>query len=101
MLSKKMLEDNHFFDGTFQSVVSSFDPKKSYRITKSTFGSPPSLNSSGKKFNPKLIMLGDQPAVSLSAKKPKRVGSQENGLTFNSILTKNGFLKSSQSLVNL
>lgn len=47
MLSKKTLEQNNFSEGQFQSVVSSFDPKKSFRVTQQTFGSPsPHHNSS-------------------------------------------------------
>ena len=56
-----MLETNHFSDGHFQSVISSFEPKKTYRVSQSTFGSPMSMNSTGTRFNPRLIMLGVTP----------------------------------------
>jgi len=40
MLSKKMLDTNHFSEGKFQTVQSSFEPKKSFRVTAGTFGTP-------------------------------------------------------------
>jgi len=58
-LSEKMLKSNHFSDGNFLSVVSSFEPKKSYRVKKSTFGDAPSMNSTATRFNPKLIALSE------------------------------------------
>ena len=67
MLSKKTLEQNYFSEGQFQSIVSSFEPKKSFRITQDTFGSPQhygttqsglNLTTSGKFSVPRLITLG-------------------------------------------
>ena len=56
-ISEKMLETNNFAEGQFQSVVSSFSPKKSYRVSQSTFGSP--MSKTQMKFNPRLIALGE------------------------------------------
>lgn len=89
MLSKKMLETNHFSDGQFLSMISSFDPKKSYRVTQSTFGTPKNLKTSSKDFNPRLVALGESGGFSGM----KRKASQDEGVTINAVLSQNGFLK--------
>ena len=85
-----MLETNHFSEGQFQSIVSSFTPKKTYRVKQTTFGEPPSLNSTLSKFSPKLIALGEAQTVYSSS---KRKGSNDDKITYNAILAKTGFLK--------
>ena len=89
-LTKKTLEENHFSDGGFQTLVSSFDPKKNFRMTQSTFGSP--SNKSLMKFNPRLIALGDASTMMQTQKMGGRSGSQRDGVTLNSLLKNNGTL---------
>lgn len=86
-----MLETNNFSEGHFQSVLSSFEPKKSYRVNQSTFGSPSNKNGSGQKFNPRLIALGESGSL-MQSQKLSRIGSQAEGVTLNSLLKKNGTL---------
>ena len=78
VLSKKMLEQNNFSEGQFQTVLSSFDPKKSYRVTQSTFGSP--MNES-MKASARLLALNDTQGSVL-----KKSMSKDGGMTLNSLL---------------
>ena len=86
-ISGKMLETNHFKLGQFQSVISSFEPKKSFRVRPGTFGNP-SLNMT--KTNPRLMVLGDNQDLLRK--------TFEGGLTFNQLMRGNGtMLRASQS----
>ena len=61
------------------------------------------MTASGK-ANPRLMTLSNEEQLGVSATKDRRLGassSKEQGLTFNSILMKNGMLKTSQSVANL
>ncbi len=87
MLSKKMLETNHFGEGNFQSVISSFEPRNTYRVGTGTFGNP--MARTAGKFNPRQIALGELDM--------KRTGSVEGGMTYNSVLQKTGILKRNPS----
>ncbi len=80
MLSRKMLESNHFSESKFQTVQSSFDPKKSFRRTGETFGSP--VN--------KFAATGFRPGESHRASTGlggSRGFSQASGLTYNGVLS--------------
>ena len=89
VLSKKMLEQNNFSEGQFQTIKSSFEPKKSYRVTQSTFGN--AMNES-MKGSARLLALNDTQASVM-----KKSMSKEGGITLNSLLQKNGTLRGSQS----
>mmetsp|Transcript_41291 Transcript_41291/g.39767 ORF Transcript_41291/g.39767 Transcript_41291/m.39767 type:complete len:207 (-) Transcript_41291:28-648(-) len=101
MLSKKMLETNHFSEGNFQSIVSSFAPKQSFnKLSQTTFGSPHKMSQSGQHFNSKLLVLGESsPPLGSEQEgmRSKKFGQQDEKITFNQILSKTGFLKGSQS----
>ena len=97
MLSKKMLETNHFSEGQFQSVISSFSPKKNFRSKQDTFGDLHSLNSTQSKFAPKLLVQADVHHQGSSSKLGKRNGSTDDRITYNAVLAKTGFLKTSGS----
>jgi hypothetical protein len=61
---------NNYPDGQFQSVISSFEPKKSYRVSQSTFGSSSNLGTKTlMRFNPRLIALGEAGSLMGSASK--------------------------------
>jgi hypothetical protein len=83
MLSGKMLETNHFSDGQFQSVLSSFEPRKTFRVTKSTFGSPSRMSHTGKQFNARAALVGDNRLDERDKKEMRKTASQSNGITFN------------------
>jgi len=89
MLSRKMIESNHFSDGQFQSIISSFEPKKTFRVTQSTFGSPKSkFAATQSSFYPhsEMASVDGKPGM-------KRVASQGSSMTYNSVLARTGFLK--------
>eukprot|EP00347_Sterkiella_histriomuscorum_P015307 403357518 len=92
-ISQKMLETNYFSEGHFQSVVSSFEPRKTYRVSQSTFGSP--MSKSQMKFNPRLIAFGEAGSL-MESQRLSRVGSQKDGVTLNSLLKSNGTFNKQQ-----
>ena len=74
-ISRKTLETNHFNEGGFQSVLSSFNLSKNI----SSFAPPNATLSGSSKVQP--------------SQKMRRVVSQGGGVTLNHLLSRNGYLR--------